>query len=77
MAADSEHVLFVFDFDHTLVNNNTDTWVGDALGSEAHEKVKARMSDWWQRWREFVNNIMLQLHSEGASPTAILEHMKK
>lgn len=70
-------VLFVFDFDNTLVNDNSDTWVGGTLGSEAHEKVKVWMSDWWHQWRDFVNHIMMQLHKEGASRTDILEHMKK
>lgn len=69
--------LFVFDFDHTLVNFNSDTWVGDALGSGALEKVKADMSDWWSKWREFVNRLLAQLHSEGASREHILDQMKK
>lgn len=69
--------LFVFDFDYTLVDDNADTWVGDTLGSTAVEKVKSEMSDWWHEWREFVNRILSQLHSEGASREDILEHMKK
>ena len=69
--------LFVFDFDYTLVDDNADTWVGDTLGSAAVEKVKGEMSNWWHEWREFVNRILSQLHSEGASREDILEHMKK
>lgn len=75
--AEQGKTLFVFDFDKTLVDDNTDTWVGNALGSAAVEKVQAEMSDWWCKWREFVNRVLTQLHSEGASREDILEHMKK
>lgn len=75
--SEAGRTLFVFDFDNTLVNSNSDTWVGDALGSAALEKVKAGMSDWWDKWREFVNRLLAQLHSEGASREDILGHMKK
>lgn len=75
--SEARKTLFVFDFDNTLVNSNSDTWVGDALGSDAMEKVKADMNDWWDKWREFVNRLLAQLHSEGASREDILGHMKK
>lgn len=77
MAEEKGRKLFVFDFDNTLVNDNTDTWVGGTLGSNALDIVKNEMSDWWNDWRQFVNKLLLQLHYEGASPLDIFNHMKK
>ena len=69
--------LFAFDFDETLVDGTAETWVGRAAGSGAVERVQADMSDWWYEWREFVNRLMVLLHSEGVSREDILQHLKK
>ena len=68
--------LFVFDFDYTLVDGNTHTWVGHAV-SGAMERVQAEMSDWRYKWREFGDRLLAQIHREGASREDILQHMKK
>ena len=47
--ADGEKLLVVFDFDHTLVDANTDTWV-TKLGDEALHRVQATWEEKFSCW---------------------------
>lgn len=58
-------VLFVFDFDHTLIDFNCDTWVMNLLPQlnfedEMHEKRKQ-----FPDWTDFMNHLTDLLHQSG------------
>lgn len=80
MSAEKKRTLFVFDFDNTLVEGNSDSWLwtaplpgGRVLPEEAVSQLRQKHS----QWTEFMNHVMGLLHDEGVRQTAIVEHMKK
>ena len=73
-------VLFAFDFDHTLVDGNTDTWVwavplpgGRRLANEKIRELRKENAV----WADFMNHLFRLLRKEGAGRDDILEHMSK
>jgi len=53
---------FVFDFDHSLVDNNTDTFVFDVLSPSLREKVNALSAD--VQWTELMNQSLNELQEQ-------------
>ena len=69
--------LFVFDFDHTLVNGNTDTHVFEVA---PELQVTSRYNDLRRRfscWPLMIDHIMGEIHSSGHTREEIVAHMKK
>lgn len=69
--------LFVFDFDHTLIDDNVDTWI---------VSVRPRLQDivcfntlraTFPCWTDLIDHIFSLISDEGVTETEILTHMKK
>ena len=75
--SNTKQVLFVFDFDHTLVNHNTDTHIFD-IAPEL--KVRSRLRELRQKipcWPLMINHVMGEIHSAGHDQEEVTSHMKK
>lgn len=77
MAVAWPRTLFVFDFDHTLVDDNTDTWVmlvRPALGllEGLPEARKQRPC-----WTELMDSALARIHAAGCSSEELLAHMRR
>lgn len=68
--------LLAFDFDHTIVDDNTDTFIFK-LGENGDIPVNIKQSYKKGRWTEFMNNIFQYLHSScGVTKEAYAEVLK-
>jgi len=64
-----------FDFDHTIINDNSDIVVRDMLGSPIPEEVaKLYRTD---GWTAYMQNIFKLLNSDGFSPLQLQTAIKK
>jgi 2,3-diketo-5-methylthio-1-phosphopentane phosphatase len=62
--------VVVFDFDHSLIDVNSDTFVPERLGSrELMEFLKAEQRS--MQWTRLMAAVALRLHSEGVSRSSI------
>ena len=77
MAGKRPKTLFVFDFDHTLVDGNTDTWVMEArpaLGLlEGLQETRKRLSC----WPDLMDWALGAIHGAGCGREELLEHMRR
>lgn len=62
---DSKKSLVVFDFDHTIVDSNTDLSVRDMIDGEVPDEVEAIYSD--RCWNEYMNAIFHILHTQSVT----------
>lgn len=70
-----EKTLLVFDFDHTLIDDNVDTSVCKlAPGGDIPDSVRSLYSD--DGWIEFMGAVFRHLHQNGVSAEKIEEHVK-
>ncbi|KAG1679772.1 hypothetical protein FOA52_012683 [Chlamydomonas sp. UWO 241] len=68
--AASGRVLVAFDFDHTVVDANSDTWVYKALPSGAlPDDIKALYQP--GQWTRFMNDVFEHCHQEGVTPACM------
>ncbi|KAK2570295.1 putative phosphatase phospho2 [Acropora cervicornis] len=58
-----ERLLVVFDFDHTLANGNTDTWITKMLPSLKQMISEHRKSGWC--WTNIMDKAFSTLHGHG------------
>ena len=73
----SPTTLFAFDFDHTLIDANTDTFI---LEITQNSKIKAQFEAWRRDhlcWTECMRRLFKELHAETVSPSEIVSHMEK
>ncbi|KAK7913184.1 hypothetical protein WMY93_013395 [Mugilogobius chulae] len=62
--------LMVFDFDHTVVDDNSDTWVIRCLpGETLPDSVKKTYRK--GHWTEFMGNVMKYLGEQNVTPDQI------
>ena len=69
--------LFVFDFDHTLIDENTDTFI---LEITQDSKIKYQFKTWRNDnfcWTECMRRLFKVLHAQTVSPSEIVSHMEK
>eukprot|EP00096_Caligus_rogercresseyi_P002150 TRINITY_DN1406_c0_g1_i1.p1 TRINITY_DN1406_c0_g1~~TRINITY_DN1406_c0_g1_i1.p1 ORF type:complete len:248 (-),score=33.60 TRINITY_DN1406_c0_g1_i1:155-898(-) len=67
--------LIAFDFDFTIVNQNTDIEVqSTAPGGSIPTEVKAKWNA--SQWTEYMRNVFLHLHSRSVTKDNILARMK-
>ncbi|GAB6032686.1 Phospho-2-dehydro-3-deoxyheptonate aldolase AroG [Chamberlinius hualienensis] len=68
--------LVVFDFDHTLIEDNSDVFVQHlGLDGKIPESIKSTYRS--KNWIEFMNNVFKYLHGIGISGQQILDCMDK
>lgn len=69
-----EKVLLAFDFDHTIISKNSDTYVAKlAPEGKIPPAIKALYSD--QGWTRFMGEVFRYLHDHKTTPQQILECM--
>ena len=72
---DTEQILLVFDFDHTLIDDNVDTSVCKlAPGGDIPDTVRSLYSD--DGWIEFMRAVFRHLHEHGVSAENIQKHVE-
>ncbi|GAB1603140.1 pyridoxal phosphate phosphatase PHOSPHO2-like [Argonauta hians] len=70
----NKSLLLAFDFDHSLIDENCDTYV-TKLASPIPDDIKKRWSN--ECWVYYMGAIFEYLHKEGITPTQILECMNE
>ena len=67
-------ILVAFDFDHTIIDKNTDTYIFNLIpkGLPRHLEESRKGS----QWTEFMQSVFDHLYKIGKSPTNITEFMK-
>ena len=72
---DTEQILLVFDFDHTVIDDNVDTSVCKlAPGGDIPDTVRSLYSD--DGWIEFMGAVFRHLHQHGVSAEKIKKHVE-
>ncbi|KAK3557686.1 hypothetical protein QTP70_033731 [Hemibagrus guttatus] len=67
--------LMVFDFDHTLVDQNSDTWV---IQCAPEQSLPAWLENSYQRgrWTEYMGRVFSYIGEQSVSPDAVRELMQ-
>ena len=69
--------LFVFDFDHSLIDDNTDTWIMD-IRPELHLRERMRnLRRQFECWTDFMDHIFMIIHGSDCGKEEIMAHMGK
>ena len=72
-----KRTLFTFDFDHTLIDNNTDTFI---LEITDDVKLRTDFKSWRDSekgWIECMQLVFKRIHTLGITPDQIVSHMSK
>eukprot|EP00923_Selenidium_pygospionis_P018855 GHVN01032944.1.p1 GENE.GHVN01032944.1~~GHVN01032944.1.p1 ORF type:complete len:283 (+),score=60.32 GHVN01032944.1:58-906(+) len=70
----SKMTLFVFDFDHTLVDNNTDTFV---MSLCPEFNLSEATSEFSGNWTMLMNEVMRLICERGVSVGEVSDHMRQ
>ena len=57
--------LFAFDFDHTVVNENSDTYITKLAKAPVPKEVKSFYDG--TNWTEYMNKVFIYLHQQGVT----------
>jgi len=72
----SNQVLVVFDFDHTILDDNADTSLFNLI--EDNEEARALWDQYEEgKWTEFMNKVVTFVHSKGVSVDNIKNELSK
>ena len=65
--------LVVWDFDHSMVNENTDTFVFDLLAPELRARLTAlaKTAQFAGKWTKLVDHMLGELAAAGVTPEAL------
>ncbi|XP_055354159.1 pyridoxal phosphate phosphatase PHOSPHO2-like [Paramacrobiotus metropolitanus] len=74
-AARNKRILVAFDFDHTIVNDNSDTFILSLLDTPLPEEIEDVRGE--KGWTEYMDAIYGHLHSLGISTAAIHQHQER
>jgi len=75
-ACSSSKVLLAFDFDHTIIDDNSDTYVINlAPNKEIPNEIKNMYSE--KGWTHYMRGIFGYLHEHNVTPQQILECMSE
>ena len=67
--------LFVFDFDHTLIDDNVDTWIL-SVRADLHQRVNLRsLYKTFPCWTDLMEHVYSLISEEGITKAEMLEHM--
>lgn len=68
--------LFAFDFDHTVVDGNTDTWVTKALpGGDIPSDIKNSYQN--GHWTKYMQRVLAHLHAAGVTVTDMQKQLQQ
>jgi pyridoxal phosphate phosphatase PHOSPHO2 len=75
-AHDSRRTLIAFDFDHTIVEENTDIFLLRLLeGKDLPDEILSQKQS--LGWTHYMGKIFQYLHSQGVKSQSIRTHMQK
>lgn len=69
----AKQTLVVWDFDWTMVDQNSDTWVVEQLDPELCVEMKARCDD--VQWTQLMDQMFGELHRRGKGPADVARAM--
>ncbi|XP_071952010.1 pyridoxal phosphate phosphatase PHOSPHO2-like [Antedon mediterranea] len=70
-------ILLACDFDHTIIDDNSDTWIVQLCPDKTvPSDIKSRYQ-LHQSWTDYMDEIFKFMHSKDVKPEKILRHMKK
>ena len=67
----AKNLLLIWDFDHTIVDDNTDTWYCSNLAPELKHLYQRKGQPPYECWTDLMNDHMRELHETGYSSTRI------
>ncbi|XP_076436217.1 pyridoxal phosphate phosphatase PHOSPHO2-like isoform X2 [Babylonia areolata] len=67
-------ILLVFDFDHTLIEDNVDVTVRDLSPGDMPQYVQSLEKG--DKWTEYMGAVFQHLHKQGVSATDIKQHVE-
>ena len=68
--------LVVFDFDHTIIDANSDIYVNKLFSSDELRLNIEKNRSKFNCWTNYMQNIFQQLHKHHIKPNDYIEHMK-
>lgn len=71
-----KRILYAFDFDHTIVNENSDTFINQLLLDKVLTPSVRSTYD-GTNWTEFMNNVFTLHHQQEVSIQQILDCIKQ
>lgn len=67
----ANNLLLIWDFDHTIVDDNTDTWYCSNLAPEIKSLYERRGKPPYECWTDLMDDHMRELHATGYSSSQI------
>lgn len=67
--------LFVFDFDHTLIDDNTDTWIMEVRPELRLREGLRALRRQFPCWTDLMDDVFSKIHRAGCGKEEILEHV--
>ncbi len=77
MTQERTRTLFVFDFDHTLIDDNSDTWIMSLCPELKLKETLSSKRKEYTSWTKFMDHVFFLIHKQGCTKDEIIEHMKK
>jgi len=71
----SPHYLYAFDFDHTILDTNSDTAVTELLPTPLPSHIKTIYNG--SNWTVFMDKVMEYIGSQGITPIQIFTKMQQ
>lgn len=70
--------LFVFDFDHTLVDDNSDTWIMSICPElKLLENLDSLRKQYIHGWTRLMDHVFSLIHKQGRSKDDVIAHFKR
>ncbi len=69
-----QRTLFVFDFDHTLIDDNVDTWI---MSVHPNLKVYGTVQKEFPCWTDFIHHTAKLIYEQGVSSDELLAHVEQ
>lgn len=66
--------LFAFDFDHTVVHDNSDTYIFKLLEGGVPQHIQQFLND--SNWTEYMNKVFEYMHEKGVTVEDICGSVK-
>ena len=71
----TKHYLYAFDFDHTIIDENSDTAITDLLMTPIPRAITKFYNG--SNWTAYMDKIMEHLASQGVKPEAIYKRVQQ
>jgi hypothetical protein len=69
------HYLYAFDFDHTLLDDNSDTAIADLLQAPIPDEINNIFNG--KNWTEFMDRVMKYIAAQGVTSEQIYRRIQQ